>query len=202
MICFSCAEDDQKFTFEQAAAQAFVFFMAGSETSSTTMQFALYELSLNPEIQEKTREEILKVLAKHNGKITYESIYEIDYLRCVVDETLRKYPPMSVLVRKCNKDFVIPGSTVGVPAGMQVQIPILGLHMDPEYFPNPEKFDPNRFTETEKIKRHHFTYLPFGEGPRNCIGEYSFGQSFKSKRPFRYYLSIKGILDTPPTFAS
>jgi len=72
----------------EAAAQAFVFFIAGFETSSTTMQFALFELSLHPEIQEKTREEILRVLAKHDGKITYESIYEMEYLGRVIDGKL------------------------------------------------------------------------------------------------------------------
>ena len=165
------AEDVQKFTFLEAAAQAFVFFAAGFETSSTTMQFALYELSLNPEIQEKTREEILKVLEKHDGKITYESIYEMNYLGRVIDETLRKYPAVPVLQRECTKDFTIPDTKVVIPAGMQVQVPIYGMHMDPEHFPNPGKFDPDRFTEEEKSKRHHYAYLPFGEGPRNCIGK-------------------------------
>lgn len=79
------AEDTKKFTFLEAAAQAFVFFLAGFETSSTTMQFAFYELSLHQDIQDKAREEILRVLAKHDGKITYESIYEMDYLGRVID---------------------------------------------------------------------------------------------------------------------
>lgn len=69
----------------EAAAQALVFYVGGFETSSTTMQFALYELALNPDIQEKTREEILKVLAEYDGKITYESIYKMNYLGHVID---------------------------------------------------------------------------------------------------------------------
>lgn len=165
--------DDRKFTFSEAAAQAFVFFAGGFETSSTTMQFALYELTLNPEVQEKARQEILKVLAKHDGKITYEAIYEMDYLGRVIDETLRKYPPIPILQRECNKDFTIPDTKVVIPTGVTVQVPVLGLHMDPEYFPNPEKFDPDRFKEEEKAKRHHYVYVPFGEGPRNCIGMYT-----------------------------
>ena len=165
------------------------------------MQFALYELSLHPEVQEKAREEILRVLAKHDGKITYESIYEMDYLGRVIDgkfnsshkkssnrsnfqlfnfyvaETLRKYPPVPILQRECNKDYQIPGTKVIIPAGLQVQIPILGMQMDPEHFPDPDRFEPDRFTEEEKSKRHHYAYLPFGEGPRNCIGKFNINAS-------------------------
>lgn len=86
-------------------------------------------------------------------------------------ETLRKYPPVPILQRESNKDWQIPGTNVVLPSGTQVQIPILGIQMDPEYFPDPERFEPDRFTEEEKSKRHHYTYLPFGEGPRNCIGK-------------------------------
>lgn len=72
-------------TFEVAAAQAFVFFAAGFETSSTTMQFALYELALNPELQRKLQNEIDTVLAKHDNKVTYEAVQEMEYLDCVVN---------------------------------------------------------------------------------------------------------------------
>jgi cytochrome P450 len=76
--------DVQKFTLFEAAAQAFVFFVGGFETSSTTMQFALYELALNKDVQERLREEIKSVLDKHDGKITYDGINEMDYLDRVV----------------------------------------------------------------------------------------------------------------------
>jgi len=163
-------EDAEKLTFNQLAAQAFVFYVGGFETSATTTQWTLYEMALNPDIQEKTRKDINDVLAKHGGKITYDSIMEMKYLDRVVAETLRKYPPVPFLQRECNTRYQISGTKDVLEKGTLVFMPIYGLHMDPYYFPNPEKFDPDRFTEEEKQKRHHFAYLPFGEGPRNCIG--------------------------------
>lgn len=76
-----------------------------------------------------------------------------------------------MLVRECNRNYKIPNSDAIVPKGTQIAIPVWGLHLDPEYYPDPHRFEPDRFTDEEKAKRPHYSYLPFGEGPRNCIGE-------------------------------
>ncbi|XP_069672108.1 probable cytochrome P450 6a13 [Periplaneta americana] len=152
------------------AAQAFVFFLAGFETSSTTMSFCLYELSVNQDIQERVREEIDALLRENGGNITYEAIQHMEYLDKVVAETLRKYPPFTYLSRVCTKSYQVPESDVVVEEGTQITIPVLALHHDPKYYPDPERFDPERFNEEEKANRHQYVYLPFGEGPRICIG--------------------------------
>ncbi|KAJ4434866.1 hypothetical protein ANN_23437 [Periplaneta americana] len=152
------------------AAQSFVFFAAGFETSSTTIQFCLYELCINPDIQERVRQEIDEILNQHDGKITYEAVQQMGYLDKVVSETLRKYPPLPMLNRECTQSYQVPGTDIVLNKGDLTVIPVLGLHHDPKYYPNPEKFDPERFSEEEKAKRHHYVYLPFGEGPRICIG--------------------------------
>lgn len=77
---------------------------------------------------------------------------------------------MPFLVRTCRKNYKIPDTDFVLPEGTHVNIGVLGLHHDPEYYPNPEKFDPDRFTEENKNKRPAYTYLPFGDGPRICIG--------------------------------
>jgi len=87
-------------------------------------------------------------------------------------ETLRKYPPLTCLNRECTKDYPIPGTHVTLEKGTQVIIPVEALQHDPQYFPEPDKFDPERFSEETKSGRHHYVYLPFGEGPRICIGKY------------------------------
>ncbi|XP_069702398.1 probable cytochrome P450 6a14 [Periplaneta americana] len=175
-IKYNLEDDDLKsntpfeVTLDVMAAQAFVFFLAGFETSSTTMTFCLYELAVNQDIQERLREEINSVLEKNDGEITYDSIFEMEYLDKVVNETLRKYPPVQTLTRECTKTTKLSGTNAVMKKGMQALISIMGLHHDPKYYPNPEKFDPERFSEEEKSKRPHFSYLPFGEGPRLCIG--------------------------------
>ena len=88
-----------------------------------------------------------------------------------IAETLRKYPPIPMLVRECTMDYVIPGSQIVVEKSTVVQVPVMGLHHDPRYYARPEVFDPDRFSDENKETRSKYTYLPFGEGPRICIGE-------------------------------
>jgi cytochrome P450 len=93
----------------------------------------------------------------------------------VFTETLRKYPIGPFLDRMTCSDYELPAhtgtGTITLPGGTVVFIPVLALHHDPTYFPQPEKFDPDRFTEENKRSRPNYTYIPFGEGPRMCIGK-------------------------------
>lgn len=87
-------------------------------------------------------------------------------------ETLRMHPPAPALLRVCTKKFKIPDTDITLDTGMKVLIPTYSLHHDPVYNPNPELFDPLRFTEANKASRPNGTFLPFGDGPRICIGKY------------------------------
>jgi cytochrome P450 family 6 len=89
----------------------------------------------------------------------------------LISETLRKYPPVPVLLRVVTKPYIIPGTSVHLDVGLKVVIPIYGLQHDPKYFPEPEVFNPENFSEEKKVKRPHQVYLPFGDGPRICIGD-------------------------------
>ncbi|XP_037951051.1 cytochrome P450 6a9-like [Teleopsis dalmanni] len=163
-------------TLEEVAAQAFVFLIAGFETSSTTMGFALYELAQHEDIQQMAREEVLAILEKHNQKLTYDCMREMKYLDQIISETLRLYTVLPVLNRDCVEDYEVPGNPKYViKKGMPILIPAGAIHRDADYYPNPDIFDPENFS-TEKVQqRDSIEYLPFGEGPRNCIGM-RFGQ--------------------------
>lgn len=152
-----------KISFTDLAAQCFVFFLAGFETSSTALSYALYELSLNQELQDKTRGEIEKVLAQHNGEITYDAIMSMEYCGQVINESMRKYSPGNVLLRICTKEYQVPGTNHVIDKGANLMLPMNAIHNDPEYFPEPDKFDPERFSPEAVKERNPFTFLPFGE---------------------------------------
>ncbi|XP_039501932.1 probable cytochrome P450 6a14 [Drosophila santomea] len=155
-------------TLEQMAAQAFVFFVAGFETSSSTMAFCLYELALQPEIQNQVRDEIERVL--DGGTITYDALAEMTFLEQVLSETLRKHPILPQLLRETNESYKVPNTEFIIEKGTTLLIPVHSIHHDQDLYPQPELFDPSRFETDNSKSRHPFAYLPFGDGPRNCIG--------------------------------
>lgn len=177
--------DSRKFTFNEVAAQAFVFFFAGDyciknvfyhktainndifigfETSSTAMTFALYEIASNQEVQDKVRDEITSVIKAHDGKITYEALNEMPYLSMVFNETLRKHPPVGALQRIANQEYTFPGTSHTIRKGQQIIIPVTGIQHDADIYPNPDTFDPDRFLPENVEARHNAAFLPFGEG--------------------------------------
>lgn len=158
-----------KLTDTLLTAQAFVFFIAGFETSSSAISNALYELALNPEVQNKLRQEIKEYFNKHN-ELKYEYIKNMIYLDLVFRETLRKYPPGPLILRKSITNYTFNNTKVSIPEESFVWIPLYAIHHDPKIYPNPDAFIPERFNDDAIATRHPMHYLPFGDGPRNCIG--------------------------------
>ncbi|CAG9766996.1 unnamed protein product [Ceutorhynchus assimilis] len=150
--------------------QAIQFFLAGFETTGSILSFTLYELCLDQEIQEKLREEIFEITKKHNNSITYESISEMKYLDMCVTETLRKYPSVPFLDRVTDSTYKIAGTDIILDKGIPIYIPLFGVHYNPDIYPDPHKYNPERFRDKSRLNKESLTYLPFGEGPRICIG--------------------------------
>ncbi|XP_055312119.1 cytochrome P450 6a8-like [Sitodiplosis mosellana] len=165
-------KEEDRLTINEIAAQAFVFFLAGFETSSTTLTYCLYELALekNKHIQDEARREIFAVLEKHNGQLTYEAVNDMVYVDQIINEALRKHPPASNLARIATKNYKVPNSDYTIPEGMFVLVPVYAIHHDPDYYENPEEFDPTRFSPEQVKQRQSCCFIPFGDGPRNCVG--------------------------------
>ncbi|XP_035789952.1 cytochrome P450 6a2-like isoform X2 [Anopheles albimanus] len=169
----------------EVTAHALTIFLEGFETSSVVLGFALYRLAKSPEIQEKLFEEVTKVLTANDGQLSYDVMQQMDYLDWVIMETLRMHPPAATMHKTCTKKYIMrrgerdeAGHDLGVYVreGTPILIPVLALHMDAKYFPEPQKFDPDRFSPERKVTHEGTVYLPFGEGPRICVGM-KFGQT-------------------------
>ncbi|CAG9819968.1 unnamed protein product [Phaedon cochleariae] len=165
---------------EKMVAMAITFFIAGFETTSATMSFALYELAKHPELQQRVREEATSVFDKYQA-IPFEIITSgMEYTEQVMKETLRKYPPAPHLSRRCNRDYMLPGTNILIEKGMAVYLPVYAIHMDPSNYSNPTEFNPDRFSKENLKQIKPCSWLPFSVGPRNCLGERFAIINFKS----------------------
>ncbi|XP_067940619.1 cytochrome P450 3A6-like [Watersipora subatra] len=153
-------------TCDDITANAFVFFTAGYETTATTLQFFCYNLALNPEVQEKLYEVICDAM-KDGTELGYDDLKKLVYLEMCINESMRLFPPITKVDRVARRNVTING--IDIPKGMVVEIPIFVIQRDAEYWPEPEKFDPERFSPENTTENHQYTYMPFGLGNRSCI---------------------------------
>ncbi|KAF0309947.1 Cytochrome P450 9e2 [Amphibalanus amphitrite] len=179
-------------------AQSILFLFAGYETTATLLTFAAYCLALDQEIQQRVQQEVDDAVERHGG-LTYEAVMDMPYLDRVISETLRLYSPAPRTERVCTKKYTLPGSDLVIDVGTLLAIPVLPIHRDPEYYPDPLRFDPDRFLPEEKEKRHPCSYLPFGSGPRNCIAmRFALFEAKVALVTMLRELTLKPTPQTPP----
>lgn len=154
---------------DEIISQAVSFLMAGYETTATTLTYTTYELALNTEVQDKLCEEVNESVTS-NGNLDYDTLCRLPYLDAVISETLRHYSPTIKTTRIVSKEYKVGDTGITLYPGQQVDIPIHGIHHDEKYYRNPFKFDPDRFMPQNRHCLVPYTYLPFGGGPRSCIG--------------------------------
>uniref|UniRef100_A0A8C5KJM6 unspecific monooxygenase n=1 Tax=Jaculus jaculus TaxID=51337 RepID=A0A8C5KJM6_JACJA len=155
------------FSDEEIITQIVLFVMASYETTSNSLSFLMHVLATHPDIQKKLQEEIDRVLPA-KAPATHDALVEMEYLDMVVKENLRLYPVGNRIVRVCKKDVEVNG--VYIHKGTIVMVPTYSLQQDPQHWPEPEKFCPERFSRKNKDSINPYTYMPFGTGPRSCIG--------------------------------
>ncbi|KAI5632204.1 cytochrome p450 domain-containing protein [Phthorimaea operculella] len=153
---------------ELMVAQCMSFFAAGFETSATTLSYTIYELAKNKQAQNLVAEEVKRYLQKHK-RVDYSCVTELPYSEACIDEALRLYPVLGILTREVVEDYTLPSGLL-LSEGLRVHIPVYHLHHDPRNFPDPHSFKPERFLPENKHNIKPYTYMPFGEGQRICIG--------------------------------
>ena len=147
--------------------QVLTVFLAGYETVAIALTWTWYLLSKDTEVQARFHAELDDVLA---GRLpTYEDIPRLRYVEMVLSESMRLYPPAWAMGREAAADFDL--GPYRLPAGTTVLMSQFVTHRDPRFFPDPLRFDPERFTPKARAARPRFSYFPFGMGPRQCIGE-------------------------------
>ncbi|XP_067687706.1 cytochrome P450 3A8-like [Haliotis asinina] len=152
----------RRLTTDEIVGQGIVFFIAGYETTASTLTFASHSLAMNPDVQEKAYNEIKDMLGDEEPN--YDNVGKLKYLDNVIIETLRLYPPVIALHRRASENIQIQGLTIY--AGQTVFVPTIALQRDPKLFKDPHSFKPERHDE----KSNPLSFLAFGYGPRNCIG--------------------------------
>lgn len=145
------------------------FMFEGHDTTSMCLCFTLMLLANHSKIQERIFNEIMNVFGQENRNPTYHDLQNLHYLELCLKESLRLYPSVPLISRTTNVDINFP-SGYFLPKGVSILIHIYDLHHNPDIFPDPETFNPDRFLPENCTERHPFAYLPFSGGPRNCIG--------------------------------
>lgn len=168
LLAAARGEDGERLDAAELRDQVLIFLLAGHETTATSLAFALHLLGLHPEHQERARAEALAVLGDRPPRA--EDLAALPYLTAVLKEAMRLYPAAAVIGRRAVADCEIDG--VRIPAGADVLVTPYVTHRHPAHWPDPERFDPGRFTPEQEAARHRYAWFPFGGGPRACIGQH------------------------------
>jgi cytochrome P450 len=153
-------------TDEEMIDNLLTFVTAGHETTSLGLAWTFYLLTRHPAVEARLLAEIDTVTG--GGPVQPAHIAQLAYTRQVFSEAMRLYPPAPMVSRLVSEAFVLGG--VQIPAGSLLVVPIYALHRHADLWPDPERFDPDRFSPEATAGRSRYAYMPFGAGPRVCIG--------------------------------
>ncbi|XP_071652110.1 cytochrome P450 4C1-like [Temnothorax longispinosus] len=145
------------------------FMFEGHDTTAMGLTFAILLLAEHKDVQECARNEVSAVIQANDGKLTMSALNNMPYLERCLKESLRLYPSVPFISRVLSED--VKTESYLIPTGSVMHINIYDIHRDPNFWPNPNVFDPDRFLPERIQKRHPYSYLPFSAGPRNCIGQ-------------------------------
>ncbi len=160
------AETGRAMDDQDIADNLLTFIVAGHETTALTLAWSCYLLALHPEAEARTVDEVRRVSG--GAPLEAEHVAQLGYTRQVVQEAMRLYPPVPLVTRMATADVVLDG--LAIPAGTPTYVPVYAVHRHTSLWAQPDAFDPDRFLPDAVNLRHRYAYLPFGAGPRICIG--------------------------------
>ncbi|KAL1123287.1 hypothetical protein AAG570_002373, partial [Ranatra chinensis] len=146
------------------------FMFEGHDTTSSALTFTLFLLGVHQDVQDRVVAELYDIFGDSDRACELKDLQQMTYLEMVIKESLRLYPSVPLIARYLTKDLKLDGDVV-IPSGANLYILPFLIHRNEEYYPDPDRFDPERFAEDECAKRHPYAFIPFSAGPRNCIGQ-------------------------------
>jgi cytochrome P450 len=190
------SDAEQRMSDRQARDELLTLFLAGHETTALAVTYAFYLLSHNPKVEATLVAELNGLLGEPGSTDVrlpgWEDLPKLEYTRRVFSEAMRLYPPAYATARIARHDDEIAGCHI--PAGSTLIVSQYVTHRDSRFWPNPERFDPDRFSPEAEAARPKFAYFPFGGGPRRCIGEpfaWMEGELLVAALAHRYHLIVK-----------
>ncbi|XP_078382577.1 cytochrome P450 4C1-like isoform X1 [Oculina patagonica] len=163
------AYDNGEISREGVREEVDTFMFEGHDTTAAGITWALYLLARHPTIQQQAREEVDNFFETRPETLTVEDLKELRYLECIIKEAQRIFPSVTYIARMTSEDCQLDGYLV--PKGTTVGVSLMALHRNPEVWPAPLEFNPDRFLPENSQGRHPYAFVPFSAGPRNCIGQ-------------------------------
>ncbi|XP_075233074.1 cytochrome P450 4C1-like [Lycorma delicatula] len=167
-ILLELKDSGTTFTDDDLRDEVVTMMVGGSETSALTNCFCLLLLAMHPEIQDKVYNEVYSIFGDSDREVTWDDLNRLVYLEQVLKETLRRFAVGPIFLREVKEDIDLTRYTI--PGGCTIALCPIALHMRSDIYPEPEKFDPDRFLPENIAKRHKYSFIPFSGGPRGCIG--------------------------------
>ncbi|XP_060102428.1 cytochrome P450 4V2 [Heteronotia binoei] len=169
MLLNATDDNGKKLSYQDIREEVDTFMFEGHDTTAAAVTWSIFLLACHPEVQRKVHHELDEIFGDSKRHVTSEDLKELRYLECVIKEALRLFPSVPYFGRKLHESCYIRGYKIS--KGTEVLIAPVVLHRDPDVFPEPEKFQPERFSLENSAGRNPYAYVPFSAGPRNCIGQ-------------------------------
>ncbi|NP_001165651.1 cytochrome P450, family 4, subfamily V, polypeptide 4 [Xenopus laevis] len=169
MLLMATDDAGNKMSYKDIREEVDTFMFEGHDTTASALNWTLFLLGSHPEAQRQVHKELDEVFGKSDRPVTMDDLKKLRYLEAVIKESLRIFPPVPMFGRTVTEDCTVRGFKV--PKGVNIIVITYSLHRDPEYFPEPEEFRPERFFPENASGRNPYAYIPFSAGLRNCIGQ-------------------------------